>query len=269
MSDGSQNAIPHIMKVEKKGVTEDEAEEKDAEGTGSEDESEDEESEEEEAEEESEDESDDDESDDSSSKKEELDLDAELEKEREAGKPDLTIAEKAFKERKDKREAPADDEDAEKPLTQKDLDAALAADRKERQHDDALVIAKGMAGSDKEAELIVAKWANRTFPKSLTLREQINEAYVITHGKKLIAERNEAMRALKGKEGVNRNAAGSHKDGTKNPNEPKLPPADAAAIRASGFVWNTATRQYEKKLPNGSTLIRDSKTKQVRLIRKK
>lgn len=233
-----------------------------------EDETEDEESTEETTDEKSEEESEDeDESDDSSSKKEELDLDAELEKERRAGEPDPAIADRAFKDRKEKREKDTDDV-AEKPLTQKDLDAALAKDRKERQNDAALVFARGMASSDKEAELIVAKWSNRTFPKNLTLLEQIQEAYVITHSKKLIGERNEAMRALKGKQGVRKDAAGTHRDAAENMGAPKLSPADAASLTASGFSWNTKSRQFEKKLPNGRILVRDNKTKQVRLLKK-
>lgn len=213
-----------------------------------------------------EDSEDDDESDSSSSTDEdELDIDAELEKERKAGEPDPAKAEDSFKERKKKREGGTD---REKPLTQADLDAALAADRKERQQDRALEIAKELAGSEKEAELIVAKWGNRTFPKSLTLREQIREAYAITHSNKLIGERNEALRALKGKRGVNKNPAGTHRDGTENPNEPKLPAADAAAIRASGFTWSNKNRRHEKKLANGRILIRDPKTKQVKLLSK-
>lgn len=226
-----------------------------------------EESEDEEAEDESDEESEDEDKSDGSKKTEnELDLDAELEKERKAGSPDPVIAKEQFKERDKKRDGKKGDED--KPLTQKDVDAIEARIRKEQQQERALEIAKELAGSDKEAELIVAKWANRTFPKTLTLREQMQEAYVITHSKKLIGERNEAMRALKGKKGVKTDSASAHQDAPKG-NEPKLSPADAASLKASGFSWNTNTRQYEKKLPNGRLLIRDNKTKQVRLVGKR
>ena len=247
--------------MSKKEVTEAEAEDVETEEVETtEEETEDEESTEEES-------TDEDKSDKSSSTDEELDLDAELEKERKAGEPDPVIADKAFKERKEKREKDSDDEEADKPLTQRDLQAALEADRKERRHDDALVIARGMAGSEKEAELVVAKWANRTFPKSLTLSEQISEAYVITHSKKLIGERNEAMRALKGKQGIKKDAAGTHRDAGKSSTEPKLPPGDAAVLRKSGFSYNNVSRQFEKKLSGGKMLVRDNKTKQIRLVK--
>jgi hypothetical protein len=249
---------------EKDGAeSEEEVEEtEDTEEAEADDESAEDESEEEESEDEDESEEKD------SDKEEELDLDAELEKERKAGEPDPAIAEKAFKERQGKKKEGAEDGEN-KTITQKDLDEALARDRKERQLSDALAYAKELAGSDKEAELIVAKWVNRTFPKTLSLREQISEAFVITHSKKLIGERNEALRGLKGKFGVNKNSADTHRDANKGAgNEPKLSPADAAAIKASGFVWNNKSRQFEKKLPNGRLLIRDTKTKQVRLLKK-
>lgn len=272
MSDGTVNTMSQYMKTDKK-TTNDESEEKDVEDIEDQDESEDEESDKETDESEDGDESADDEEESededesSSKKKEDLDLDAELEKERKAGEPDLTIAEKAFKDRKKKKQEESAD-DGDKPLTQKDLDAALARDRKDRQRDDAFSFAREMAGSEKEAELIVAKWGNRTFPKNLTLREQISEAYVITHSKKLIGERNEAMRALRGKRGVKDNAAGTHRDGDRNPNEPKLSPQDMAVMRQSGFSWNTNTRRHEKKLPNGRILFRDNRTKDVKLLPK-
>lgn len=204
---------------------------------------------------------------DGSKKKDDLDLDAELEKERKAGEPDLEIADDAFKEREKKRKEGAAD-DGDKPLTQKDLDVALARDRKERQSDDALIIAKEMAGSEKEAELIVAKWRNRTFPRTLTLREQVREAYVITHSKKILGERDEAMRALRGKNGVNRNPANTHRDAARSGNEPKLDKGVAAQLKTSGYAFNNVRRQYEKKLPNGRMLIYDVQTKQTRLLKK-
>lgn len=229
------------------------SEDEDESDSDDEDESDDEDSEDE-------DDSDDEDESESSSTEDELDLDAELERERQAAEPDKDKAKKEFKKRDKKRKS------GEGVITEARLQEILAADRKERQRDDALRIAKGMAGSDKEAELIVAKWANRTFPKNLTLSEQITEAYAITHAKRLIGERNEAMRALKGKRGVTKKgAASAHREGDRNPNEPKLPPAEAASLRASGFTWNVKSRRYEKKLPNGRLLIRDNKTKQVRL----
>lgn len=266
---------PMAKEEEKKKDTEEEIEEE-TEEVESEEESEEEESEEEskdkstkdkKSEDEEDEEEDEEDSESSSTDEDELDIDDELRKEnRAAGKPDTKKAGEAFADRKKKKEKGTGDD---KPLTQRDLDLALAADRKERQRDDALRLAQGMAGSDKEAELIVAKWSNRTFPKNLTLAQQIEEAYAITHSKKIIGERDEAMRALRGKQGIRRNVTGSEREGIHSgASEPKLPPADAASIRASGFVWSQKNRRYEKKLASGKLLVRDEKTKQVRLLRK-
>lgn len=241
---------------------EDEAADDDAEDDESDEETE------EESEEESDDESEDskDEDDSSSKKKEELDLDAEIEKERKAGDPDPAIAKKAFEDRKTKRGTT--DEKGDKPLTQKDLADFEAKIRKDAQQERALEIATGLAGSEKEAELIVLKWQNRTFPKNLPLVDQIQEAFVITHAKKLVGERNEALRALKGKQGATRIAPGTHRDAIRSGAEPKMSPADAAVIKQSGFKWSHTNKRFEKKLSSGAMLIRDPKTKQVRLEKK-
>lgn len=215
-----------------------------------------------EAEQEAEESADDADAPDSSKKTEDLDLDAEIEKERKAN-PE--IAKKAFKDREKKRETEdsvEDDEDA--PLTRKDLASFEQKIRKDAQKERALEIAKGMAGSDKEAELIVLKWGNRTFPKDLSLAEQIEEAYVITHSKRIIGEKNEALRALKGKDGVQKNAATTHRDLSKGA-APKIAPDSLAAIRKSGFTLNTSTQRYEKKTGNGRTLVYNVKTKQIQL----
>lgn len=225
----------------------------------------DDESDEDESEDESNEDDSDDEDDSSSSKNDdELGLDEELEKEKERGdkKPDSDKAKDKFKDRDAKRKQVGG------AITEERLNEILAADRKDRQKDEALRLAKGMAGSDKAAALIVAKWANRTFPESLTLSEQITEMYGAVYAKKIIGERNEALRAAKGKQGVSKtDAAGSHREGTQNAHEPKLPANEMTVIKQSGFAWSNKNRRYEKKLPNGRILIRDPKTKQVRLVK--
>ncbi len=256
-----------VVDQEEEATTDDtEAEdEESAEDTKDDKESEDDEKESDDSEDDEESEDEDDSE--KSSSTDDLDLDAELEKERRAGEPDPEKAKKRFKD-SEKKKAESDEGDDDKPLTRKDLADFAAGIRKETNAERAFEVARKMAGSDKEAELIVAKWNNRTFPKNLTLEEQITEAFVITHHKKLIGERNEALRGLKGKKGIKKDVASSHQDGNKNNAEPKLPPADAAAIRASGFSWNNVAKRYEKKLANGRLLVRDPKTKQVRLLAK-
>lgn len=195
-----------------------------------------------------------------------LDLDAELEQERKNGEPDTAIADQEFKKREEKRkEKEAASGEADKPLTRADFNAALEADRKERRTDDALILARKMAGSEKEAQLILQKWKNRTFPKNLPLSEQLEETYVITHRKKLLGERNEAMRALHGRDTVTKVGITNQRT-AQNAAAPKLPPSEVAILKQSGLTYNNTLKRFEKKLPNGRILIRDNKTKQIKLL---
>lgn len=242
--------------------------EEELEGKETEEELEDEEGESDEEESDTDEESEEDEDSDSSKTTKELDLDAELEIERKAGEPDKEIAQKKFKERQENREQKGGEEDDDKkPLTRADLAELEAKIRKDADKERAFEYAKEMTGSEKEAELVVAKWGNRSFPKTLTLRQQIEEAYAITHKNKLIGERNEALRALRGKNGVSKNAALTHRDAPNSGREPKMSAQDASAIKAAGFVFNTKTARYERKLPNGRMLIRD-KSGKVTLLKK-
>lgn len=194
------------------------------------------------------------------------DYSAELEKELALANEKTIAAEKAlankrFKNSEKNREEDDDDED--KPLTKAQLSEMLAENKQENQKviekEKAEVLADRLAGSEDEKKLILAKWGNRTFPANYSLEEQIEESYVLANGKKLIAEKSELIRALKGKEGVNKHAGESHI-------EPQ-PTKDAeivgdvkSVIGRRGFVFNNTTKQYEKTTANGKKLIYDKKT---------
>lgn len=195
----------------------------------------------------------------------ERDYDAEIEEEKKRGKPDPLKAAEAWKKRDQKRkeeiEAEADDSEADideddKPLTRREARELMAATQKTAQEAQAYTLARGMAASDKEAELIVLKWRNRNFPEGASLNEQIEESFFITHGKKILGRQQELARALKNKDNVNRNAAGTHRTGTPT-KEPKVSSADVSAIKAAGFSWNGTARRYEKKLKDGSIIVRN------------
>ena len=197
-----------------------------------------------------------------------IDYDKEIKDEKEKGKPDPKIAREAFLEREAKRkeEGEKSSED-DRPLTRKDIEDVESRIEKRNLEIQALTLARQLATSPKEAELIVEKWRNRTFPSSLSLSEQIEESYAITHRKKIIGERNEALRALQGKSGVNDNPAGTHHSESKG-REPQLAGNDKAAIQLAGFVFNTTSQRFEKKLPDGSILVMDNKTKKTYLSQK-
>lgn len=189
-----------------------------------------------------------------------IDYEAELKKEQErAEKAEKALAGQRFKEaekrRKEAEAAGKNDEDDDKPVTRKELAAVRAEERVLAQQERALEIATTLAGSEPEAKLIVAKWKGRTFPDGMPLSEQLEEMHAVVHRKRIIGERNEAIRALKGRDGAGRNAAGAHREPTDG-KEPKLAPQDEQAIKAAGFTWNGTSRSFEKKFPNGAILRR-------------
>ncbi len=198
---------------------------------------------------------------DTSDKTDEVDWDKELEEET-ASVPDPVKAKDAFKERQTKKQDEDDSEDdLDKPLTRRDRAAIVAEARKDVQKEQALTIARGMAGSEKEALVIAAKWGNRTFPDGMSLQDQLEEAYAITHRKKLIGTANEAMRALKAKSGVKTDSSSAQRDATPGV-APKQSSADAAAYKQAGFVWDSSKRLYKKPLKGGRLhLYKDPKSK--------
>jgi hypothetical protein len=205
----------------------------------------------------------------------EIDYEAELKKEREAReKAERALADKRFKaaEKKRKEEPEEVDEDEEeKPLTKKELQSLLQQERLETEkrlnEARAIEIAKTITSSDAERDLVLEIHKNRTFPAHLSLQEQIEEAYVIANRKKIVGENSELKRALKGKAGVVKNPAGTHRDAPAS-TEPKISPEDSAGIKAAGYSWNGTLRRWEKKLGNGDILVSDPKTKKTSIIKK-
>lgn len=208
-------------------------------------------------------------------KEKQIDYDAEIEAERKRGVPDPRAADEAFRSRKKKREEDADkepdDEDDDRPLTRKDIAEIEARTERKILAGQAVAIARSLTGghadSEKEALLVAARWSNRSFPKDMSLQEQIEEVYAGLHRKRLMGERDEALRAAAGSARANRNAATTHREPA-NGLEPELAPGEAQAFKAAGMSYNTTSRQWEKKLPNGDLLVRDPKTKQTRILKK-
>lgn len=203
---------------------------------------------------------------------EERDLDAEIEAEKKAGKPDPEKAQKAFKERKEKHkdedDEDEDEEDGDKPLTRKDLNKVKQDVRQEFLESQALEIAKQFTDSPKEAELIVLKWKNRQFPVNQPLSDQIEDMYVITHKKKILGTKNEALRALHNRNGVNKSGTGSHREGMKRTTI-KTPTHEMQAYIQTGYVVDPKNpEKLTKKLPNGDTLELDLKNKTNRYVKK-
>jgi hypothetical protein len=189
----------------------------------------------------------------------EIDVDEELEEEKKLGKPDSKKAHKRIKDKEAEDDEGDEEEDEDdKPLSRKEARELLARNAREAQETRAYDLARKLTGSDKEAELVVMKWRNRTFPENLPLPLQIEEAYAITHRKRFISQRNEALRALKNRTGVKNDSTTTHRDGHSSPSKlkPKMSPQDLAAIEATGFKWVPKNGRFEKKLKNGNLLMK-------------
>lgn len=207
-----------------------------------------------------------------------IDYEAELKAEKERReKAEQAAADAAFKlrekKRKDKDEPEEEDEEdiKDKPLTGKQLQAILAKEREQTRKELLSEAIKDkalkLASSESEANLIVEIHKNRTWPESVPLEEQLEEAQAIANRKKLKVQNEELKRALRGKEGTTDTAADTHRDAPKG-SEPKMSAADVKAIKSAGFDWDGSSRLYVKKLNGGKKLVYDPKTKQRRVIDK-
>lgn len=197
-------------------------------------------------------------------------LEAELKREREAReKAEKALAEGRYKRAESKRkevEKPIEEEesDEDKPMTRKELQAEMArredAIRKEVLNSEAKRLADSMSTNDTEKALILEKWKSHTFPSHISLEEQIESCYAMAFRKRIIGQRNEALRALKGKDGVQKDSATTHHDAPAG-TAPKIAASDAAELARVGYKYNSTAKRYEKTLGNGKLLIKkDLKT---------
>ena len=196
-------------------------------------------------------------------------LEAELKREREAReKAEKALAEGRYKRAESKRKEEVQDEveesDDDKPMTRKELQAEMAKRedvvRKEMLNSEAKRLADSMSTNDTEKALILEKWKSHTFPSHISLEEQIESCYAMANRKRIIGQRDEALRALKGKSGVNKDVASTHHDALAG-SAPRMAGPDAAELARVGYVYNTTAKRFEKKLPNGKLLVKkDLKT---------
>ena len=209
------------------------------------------------------------ESEEESSKDLKIDYEAELAKEREAReKAERTLADKAFKEREAKRQAgdadASKDESDDKPLTARELDdilsKRLSGIQKDLEGEKIKEIAKSLASSEGEANLIVEIHKNRTFPLNLSLERQLEECYAIANRERILAQNAELKRALRSKETATGYAGEAERDSGKA-GEPKLSPQDAEALKMAGMVWDGVKRVYKSPIGGKKHFYYDPKTK--------
>ena len=188
---------------------------------------------------------------------------ADLQKEREARmKAEKASADLAFKLREKGRKKDEDDEsdDDDRPITAREFNEAIARERetitKQVSFAEAESVASGVSINDAEKQLILEIYQNRSFPEHLTLKEKIEECQLIANKKKWIGERNEALRALKAKDGVETHSSSGVQDEPKG-NAPKLAVQTANELARVGFIFNNTNHRFERKLDNGKVLVRE------------
>ena len=184
------------------------------------------------------------------------------------------MASDAYKYRRDKREEEEIDDsnrDEEKPLTAHQLETILAKERQstrqELQRTESSRLIKSKTTSDAEAQLAEEVIGSMTFPPHYTLEDRVDSVVAVINRKKLIGERDEALRALRGRENAEHSPASTHHDALESKGEPKLPADQLQVLKQQGFAWNNVSKQFEKKLSGGRMLIHDTKTKRVRLVK--
>lgn len=182
-------------------------------------------------------------------------LKADLKREQEASvAKDKKIADLAFKNREKTRKPDKVEEvaDEDKPLTRREYHEMRVSEQKASIG----TIVASFTDDETLKELVIEKHRNRTFPSNLSLKEQLEECYNSTASKKIAGERDEALRALKGKEGASNDSAGTHHDAPQG-SQPKVEATLAVEMARVGFKYNKKAKRWEKPLDGGKILVRN------------
>ena len=181
------------------------------------------------------------------------------------------IADDAFKYRKQKREgvetkvveADESDDDDNKPLTKAEL-AKLLDEReskisKQFSNKEALQLATGLTDNEDEAKYAVALWEHVTLPFD-SMEEQLRFIVAGMNAERTLKQKDELMRTLKSKETARKNTATTTRDPL-SAGQPKIDPQVLAALKNTGFTYNSGKKAYENVLKNGTKMYNDGKGK--------
>jgi hypothetical protein len=200
----------------------------------------------------------------------EEDLDALIEEEKQRG-PDPEKAHGRIKKvlETDEVEEEPEDDFVESPMSREDVERIVAERTQEvlAQANEERIneMSRNLSETDKEAELVREIHKNRVFPVGMSLQDQLVEAHAIATAKRTQAKNVELGRKLQSSGTASRNTATTHRDPQASP-EPKIASDLAASMKAAGYTHNAQTKRYEKKLPNGKTLVLDRPGAQPYLV---
>lgn len=195
----------------------------------------------------------------SSTTEETEDLAALIEAERKSGKPDPEKARERFLKKRQEESGGDDDFEPQGTLTREEVEKMIAERTREvfveansSQIDS---LAASIAESAQEAELIKEVHKNRIFPAGMSLRDQLSEAHAIANYKRNQAKTAEMARKIQSQETAYRNTATTHRD-PQPAVEPDMAPDLKASMQRAGYTYNGQQKRYEKKMPNGKTLVK-------------
>ena len=178
-------------------------------------------------------------------------------------KAEKKLAGKRFKGKRSESEDDEGDDEDEKPLTRSEVSRMreqIRSDaRKEANAERAVDLSERLTDTPEEADAVHAIWENRTWSEDVSLKQQIEEAYYIAHGPRLLAKLKELRRSNRSKQDRSHSSAeNSHPDGSR-PADPEASAADKSEYARLGYTWNG--KHYVKKLEDGRTLMLDPKSK--------
>lgn len=187
-------------------------------------------------------------------------LEAQLQTEKEAGEAkDKIIADQAFKLRKKNRKDGEEDEDedededeeeSEKGMTRAEVQAMMDSNNKTAQASEIKDIVSKMSDNDKVQELIILTHKNRTYPSNLSLKQQLEEAFLTANKGKILGENQELKRALTGNKNASTDGSQTHQDSPPG-SKPKLSASTQAELTRLGYKWNGTSKRFEKKVKGG------------------
>jgi len=195
----------------------------------------------------------------------EIDYKAEDETERNRAEGERKKAEDAYKEREAKREdeEATDEGDDDKPLTRREMQSLIRAERqntlKEVQESRAIEIARANTSSEEEAQAALTYWRTRVVPTG-DLQEDVLFALGGLNRKRIVAQNAELGRALKGKDAVSDDTASTHRDAPQQ-GAPKLSATEKIGYK--DYIWDGKRQAFKKQIGRKERkqfLFKDHKT---------
>jgi hypothetical protein len=128
---------------------------------------------------------------------------------------------------------------------------------KEVNRDRLLGAVNNLAESPKEAELMMLTIQNRIFPEGMSAEDIALETHAIVTAKRTQAKAVELARKVQSSANASRNTATTQRDPQASP-APGMAPDLAASMQRAGYTYNGQLKRYEKTLPNGKILVKES-----------